>query len=317
MEYLKRSRNSSSSPQSFEPTQSSKKQDTGSTPPPGWFDVHPKDSLNLDHEQGLGNLAKMTLNTVQTPSSQDATPSEFVEIMSDMKHTLCSLLSSFEANLIEKFDQRLRVVEDNNAKLKTKLQSQGNEIAQLQELALNAKRHAIRNEQYARRCNFRVLGIKAIKEETGEICKTLIFTLIREQLSYPVTEDNIISAHRLGTRKFEKPRSIIVCFASVDEKKAILKTRRQLKGTGIVLTEDLCIDQQTVLNRVYKHPLVKNSWASDAKIFGIVQEFQQYPERKVKFIYSQSVEEAILEANKSSMRKFPAEASGGNISRTY
>ena len=181
-------------------------------------------------------------------------------------------------------------------------------------MLLYAKRHAIRNEQYARRCNIRVLGIK---EETGEICKTLIFTLIREQLSYPVTEDNIISAHRLGTRKSEKPRSILVCFASVDEKKAILKTRRQLKGTGIVLTEDLCIDQQTVLNRVYKHPLVKNSWASDGKIFGNVQEFQRYPERKVKFIYSQSVEEAILEANKSSMRKFPAEASGGSISGTY
>ena len=124
MEFFKRSRNRSSSPQSFEPTQSqsSTKQDTGSTPPPAWFDVHHKDSLNLDHEQGLGNLAKMTLDTIQSPSSQDPNPSEFVEIMSDMKHKLCSLLSSFEANLIEKFDQRLRVVEDNNTKLKTKLE---------------------------------------------------------------------------------------------------------------------------------------------------------------------------------------------------
>ena len=47
----------------------------------------------------------MTLNTVQTPSSEDATPSEFVDIMLDMQHKLGSLLSSFEANLIEKFDQ--------------------------------------------------------------------------------------------------------------------------------------------------------------------------------------------------------------------
>ena len=161
-------------------------------------------------------------------------------------------------------------------------------MADLESQITEAKRHAVQNEQYTRRCNVRVLGVP---EEMGENCKIVVYAIIREKLSHPIDETDIIEAHRVGKAKPEKPRGIIVRFTTLAIKKEVLPKRRALKGTGVVFVEDLCRDLHLTLNRVKNDPHVKVTWAADGKIFAILS---SSPDKKFRVQFGQSVNTASM-----------------------
>ena len=47
----------------------------------------------------------------------------------------------------------------------------------------------------------------------------------------------------------------------------VMKRRRSLKGSGIVIVDDLCLDIVQTLSRLKALPTVTNSWSWDSKLF--------------------------------------------------
>lgn len=90
-------------------------------------------------------------------------------------------------------------------------------------------------EQYTRRNNIRVYGVpEAKKENTSE----LFVDLCREKLKINITNNDLDCCHRLaGKEGASKP--IIVRFVRRDIRNKIYNEKRKLKGTKIVITEDL------------------------------------------------------------------------------
>ncbi len=235
----------------------------------------------------LSDSSANTSHKNQTAVKMDAQMrSDMKAMFGDFKNEILSSLDEKYGEKIESLEKKTKELEQENHKLKEIAAKQEAKLVEIEELATNAKRHAVQNEQYARRCNVRVLGVA---EQRGENCKTVIYNIIREKLSHPIDEMDIVEANRVGPSRPEKPRGIIVRFSSLAVKKAVLPKRRVLKGTGVVFVEDLCRDQQLTLHRVRNDPRVKVTWASDGKIFATLS---SRPEIKFRILHGQSVSEA-------------------------
>ena len=72
-----------------------------------------------------------------------------------------------------------------------------------------------------------------------EECEKKILSIIRDKLTVDVRREDIEAVHRLG-RKQEKdtPREIIVRFVSRRVRDSVIRARRNLSMSGIVIVED-------------------------------------------------------------------------------
>lgn len=84
------------------------------------------------------------------------------------------------------------------------------------------------NEQYSRKYNLRISGIK---ESPGESCVDKVMDLCQTKLNIIVEKDSIDRAHCLGPKKDGKDRQIIVKFTKFPVKNTIYRSKRLLKGT--------------------------------------------------------------------------------------
>lgn len=119
-----------------------------------------------------------------------------------------------------------------------------------------------RLEQYTRRNNLRIFGIK---ESNNENTDALVLKIISD-LNVPVQLSDIERSHRIG-KVSDKPRAIIVKFSSYRKRSEVFSAKKGLKGTGIVLKEDLTKYRLTVLQAAIAKYGASNVWTRDGRIF--------------------------------------------------
>ncbi|KAI4458373.1 l1 transposable element-related [Holotrichia oblita] len=115
------------------------------------------------------------------------------------------------------------------------LKSCKNNIDSLDKRMLRIEEALDEQEQYSRRNNIRIYGVPEITHENT--CEVFV-NLCREKLKINITNSDIDCCHRLaGKEGTNKP--IIVRFVRRDVKNKVFNDKRKLKGTRIVITEDL------------------------------------------------------------------------------
>lgn len=92
------------------------------------------------------------------------------------------------------------------------------------------------NEQFSRRQNVRVTGFV---EENEENCAEKFVNLCREKIGLDVNDDIVDRAHRVGKKEERTNRAIIVRLKTHKHKLAILRNRKNLRGSGFYINEDL------------------------------------------------------------------------------
>ena len=107
--------------------------------------------------------------------------------------------------------------------------------------------------------------IFGLGEDAGENCTAKMFDLVTQKLGRQLKDNDIEVAHRLPART--KPWPVIVQFRSRDLKIDIMQRRRVLKGSGIVIADDLCTGLMTTFNRLKQHPDCKKAWSWDGQLF--------------------------------------------------
>lgn len=116
-------------------------------------------------------------------------------------------------------------------------------------------------EQYSRRNNIRIYGVP---ETTGEDIDTVITSVCKEKLGVDVTAGSIDCCHRLG-KKENGNRPILVKFCSRNIKQAVYNTKSKLKGTKMVIREDLTKRRLSLLKDVQKK--CDAAWTNNCNIF--------------------------------------------------
>ena len=121
------------------------------------------------------------------------------------------------------------------------------------------------NEQFSRRQNVRVTGFV---EENEENCAEKFVNLCREKIGLDVNDDIVDRAHRVGKKEEGTNRAIIVRLKTHKDKLAILCNRKNLRGSGFYINEDLTkINQKLSYTARVTCTNVDTSWTVDNKIF--------------------------------------------------
>lgn len=144
---------------------------------------------------------------------------------------------------------------------------------------IKARHHINELEQYSRRNCLRISGVK---EETNEECSHLVQNIACQNLGIDLSPADIDRAHRLGPQRNDgKARQIIVKFTSYDARSRLIHARRKLKGTSIVIREDLTKQNQALLLEVKKNKHVKSVWSNDGKVMALVNKGGREYKKKI------------------------------------
>ena len=139
-------------------------------------------------------------------------------------------------------------------------------------------------QQYSRRNNLRIFGIP---EKSDEQTDQLVCG-VAEKIGVRITAQDIDRSHRVGKRiqqstqgdsyahaarngQRSQPRPIIVKLISYKSKIAFIKSRRKLKGSGIVVAEDLTKKNASLLSQTLRSEKVQTAWSTDGRIFALIK----------------------------------------------
>ncbi|KAK3762033.1 hypothetical protein RRG08_059646 [Elysia crispata] len=124
------------------------------------------------------------------------------------------------------------------------------------ELQLEALSNSVeKQEQYSRRENLILHGIKEEADESTEKSRVAVVALLNRTVTTKHwREEDFLRAHKLGRihNSSETPRPLIVRFMHHFDKLKVLRARDKLKETGIGVAYDLTLHQRTELAKLRK-----------------------------------------------------------------
>ena len=236
-----------------------------------------------------------TMPNTDSPTSATTRQSAAIatQVMNDLvkNEEFSTLLKGIVKNAIdEKLGELLASVEKVQGEvfdLKTKMEEKNTQIKKLEEKTLQQKQsiskleNSMNNlEQYSRRSCLRVFGLK---EQKGENTDMLVTELVRSKLGVSLDPvKDIDRSHRTGrvrepdassnrsSMQNPRPRPIIVKLNSYKKRKEIITNRKKLKGSGIVIAEDLTIKNQELLSKARESKHIKSAWSSDGRIIALI-----------------------------------------------
>lgn len=181
--------------------------------------------------------------------------------------------------LLCKFDNNKEEVIEKISQTNTMVRSLSEQFNSLTDAVNNVKKQCEKNtggiavvnnkldalEQYSRRNNVRIFGIR---ESANESTDDIVLNLFKSKLNLSLNVSDIERSHRLGKRNSEKTRAIIVKFASYRQKALVYGAKKNLKNSGITITEDITKPRLEILQEARKVLGTRNTWTSDGKIYG-------------------------------------------------
>ena len=94
--------------------------------------------------------------------------------------------------------------------------------------------------------------------------------VFNSRLDLNINNEHIDRSHRLGQRRYEtdidRPRPVIVKFASYETRRRVFTAKRKLKGTKLVVTENLTKRRSELLRKVRSFDNVECAWTIDGRI---------------------------------------------------
>ena len=138
------------------------------------------------------------------------------------------------------------------------------------------EKHCNHLEQYSCRSHLRIWGLQV---KPGESCKSAVAAFVgqlKDAKNDPIlcTEEDIDAAHPLPTRPQTRRQSaastdscILVRFHRRDLRDSILKARRQLKGKGLAVNEDLTSKNYSLLRKLSSDDSIDSAWSWNGKIY--------------------------------------------------
>ena len=133
----------------------------------------------------------------------------------------------------EIFGKKFQKVNDNLSKQKQKHKEDINELWKDNDQLCERLRDL---EDRSRRDNLRVDGIAELENETWEQTEEILHNLFKEELEFE--NISVERAHRVGNKRKNNKRTIVLKLASFKDKLKIISEARKLKGTNISINED-------------------------------------------------------------------------------
>ncbi|KAK3765071.1 hypothetical protein RRG08_028494 [Elysia crispata] len=168
---------------------------------------------------------------------------------------------------ISNLRENIKEVEEKQEHLQLDIETNAAGIDQL-ELKIETLSNSVeKQEQYSRRENLILHGMKEEADESSEKSRLAVVALLNKNVTTKHwREEDFLRAHRLGHKlghrlghrlghtrnSSETPRPLIVRFMHHFDKLKVLRARDKLKETGIGVANDLTLHQRTELAKLRK-----------------------------------------------------------------
>lgn len=195
------------------------------------------------------------------------TQSQIQDIKQVVKDSISELLSeSFISSIADNVAKKIRIdeVNTNIKKLQDNLAQHEAEIKSLQKQNQELKNRLEGAEQHSRSKNIRIYGM--IEQEAEEIMEK-VCGVIGSKLMLKITTDDVDQIYRVGKKSANTTRPIIVKFTNVKTRNQVLKSRKMLKNTGIVMAEDLSRDRYFLLKEAVQKLGSRNVWTMNGTVY--------------------------------------------------
>lgn len=189
--------------------------------------------------------------------------------ISEMRNTVCSVQTDIEKlkNQVSDLEESRERIENQNSRLKNKchdLEEKFSELKDhiyLQSLTINEL------EQYTRKNSIRIYGMPDTSEKESSLeTRQKVMDMLNNKLGMKVTERDFDMVHRLGRFSKDADRPVICKFMSRYHKQEAVAARKNLKGSALIIREDLTYKNAKLLELASRHEDVKNAWSDDGKI---------------------------------------------------
>lgn len=221
-------------------------------------------------------VAMTTENQIAAALEKLLSNEAFVDkIAARLEERLCERLSAeVSAKVLAELDGRLEAMADETRRLASEVDTLKSNIARLEE-DFDSRLDEL--AQYSRRNNIRVSGIPEVQ---GENVTATVVSLLNEKLNVGICPDDIDRCHRVGRPTHLHPpaaddssstrvvhRQILIKFVSYQKRNLVITGRRDLKGTGFSIHEDLTMKRRTFFKDLCIKIGFKNVWSRDGVVF--------------------------------------------------
>lgn len=177
-----------------------------------------------------------------------------------------SLIEKITAKVFTAFNEKFEKQEIKINSLEKEVKSLQVEIEEIREEKDNM-------EQFSRRNNLRIFGIK---ERQGEKTQDVVVNLIEEKLKLKIKPEDIEACHRVSTKTENKERPILLKFTSGIARNDIYYRKKELKGTKIAIREDLTHRRKELTKTAVENFGPKNVWSQNGKVYIFHNNKKQY-----------------------------------------
>ncbi|KAK3101169.1 hypothetical protein FSP39_022471 [Pinctada imbricata] len=203
------------------------------------------------------------------------------DIEEEVKTRVQQFQSSYN-NEIQNLKEKIQAINLENENLLTKLNRCEHENAALKQRvkenegkitkALIQSNH---NEQYSRKTNIKIIGLK---EERSENTKEVVKKVFLEKGGIEVEDNEITAVHRIPGRR-EDHRPILIKFRNTDAKSKVMRKRRMIKeaGGGIRLVDDVTKMNTELITRLKNHDKISGAWYFNSYVYG------QHGNKRIRF----------------------------------
>ncbi|CAG9790377.1 unnamed protein product [Diatraea saccharalis] len=178
----------------------------------------------------------------------DATAEQLLNNLKDLTSLFSDRMSEFEKNLqqpgMRKSNKTVKSLAADFSSFKTFVwKSLG--IIKSQALGVNCL------DTHSRR---KVLLLHGIREDKDEVVLSKIFAVLNNQMQMVgLGSDTIETCHRLGAKKKDVFRPILVRFTTMKHRMAVWNRKTSLKGSNVTLSEFLTKARQDIFVAARKH----------------------------------------------------------------
>lgn len=114
------------------------------------------------------------------------------------------------------------------------------------------------------------LRIFNLAEKNKEDTRDEIIKMLNSKMFLNIASSDIQICYRIGRKNEVKPRGIYLKLNNCEIKKSIYSKKKLLKGTGVVIREDLASLRLELLNETISNFSLKQVWTDSGKIYANV-----------------------------------------------
>jgi len=217
----------------------------------------------------------------QPPAVFSPVTNEFKAMLQETLATITARFERMEGSLLANIDRRLdrfeaRIYEAERRadslqkemkKYQSEVQEKSREIGSLRAEIEVLREGTEEREQYLRRDNVRLLGVREEGIETAEETERVVRDIIRKDMGVEQEIDFSI-VHRTGPRRDNQPRPIICRLVRKKDKAVIMKNKRKLRQSRpeVSVMEDLTVSRVKLVRDLRQNERIKKVWTMDGKI---------------------------------------------------